>query len=99
MREVNVSIISNTTNIIEGSERAIILLPRDTILHIKNVFCSPKSNRNLLSFKDIRLNGYILRQTMKEILNIFISLELSQIKNMYWRNYQPSLMTYTTHIY
>ena len=58
MREVNVSTISATTNIIEGSGRATILLPRGTRLYIKNAFYSPKSNRNLLSFKDIRLNGY-----------------------------------------
>jgi len=58
MREVNVSTISGTTNIIEGFRRASILLPRGTRLHIKNAFYSPKSNRNLLSFKDIRLNGY-----------------------------------------
>jgi len=60
MREVNVSTISGTTNIIEGSGRAIILLSRGTRLHIKNAFYSPKSNRNLLSFKDICLNGYYI---------------------------------------
>jgi len=58
MWEANVSIISDTTNIIEGYGRAIILLPRGTRLHIKNACYSPKSNRNLLSFKDIRLNRY-----------------------------------------
>jgi len=58
MQEVNVSTIFDTTNIIEGSGRAIILLQRDTRLHIINAFYSLKSNRNLLSFKDIRLNGY-----------------------------------------
>jgi len=60
MREINVSIISRTTNIIEGSGRATVLLPRGTRLYIKNAFYSPKSNRNLLSFKDIRLNGYYI---------------------------------------
>jgi len=58
MQEVNVSTIFGTTNIIEGFRRAIVLLPRGTRLHIKNAFYSPKSNRNLLSFKDIRLNVY-----------------------------------------
>jgi len=58
MREVNVSTISGTTNIIEGFGRATVLLPRGTRLNIKNAFYSPKSNRNLLSFKDIRLNEY-----------------------------------------
>jgi len=44
MREVNVSTISGTTNIVECSGRATILLPRGTRLHIKNAFYSPKSN-------------------------------------------------------
>jgi len=52
MREVNVSSISGTTNIIEGFRRVIVLLPRGTRLHIKNAFYSPKSNRNLLSFNE-----------------------------------------------
>jgi len=38
MRGVNVSIIYGTTNTIEGSRRAILLLPRGTRLHIKNAF-------------------------------------------------------------
>jgi len=33
--EVNVSTIFGTTNIIEGSRRATVLLPRGTRLHIK----------------------------------------------------------------
>jgi len=49
-------------------------------LHIKNAFYFPIFNRNLLSFNDIHLTDIILRQTMNEILNIFISLELSRIK-------------------
>jgi len=57
MREVNDSTIYGTTNIIEGSQRATILLSRGTRLHSKNAFYSPKSNINLLSFKDIYLNG------------------------------------------
>jgi len=58
MQEVNISAIYSTTNIIGGSGRAIVLLQRGTRLHIKNAFYSPKSNKNLLSFEDIRLNEY-----------------------------------------
>nr|KYP53265.1 hypothetical protein KK1_024892 [Cajanus cajan] len=47
----------DTTNIIEGSGRVNILLPGGTKLHIKNALYSFKSYRNLLSFKDIHLNG------------------------------------------
>ena len=35
-----------------------MLLHGGTILHIDNALYSPKSHRNLLSFKDICLNGY-----------------------------------------
>nr|KYP75465.1 hypothetical protein KK1_008200 [Cajanus cajan] len=48
----------DTTNIIEGSRIANILLLKDTKLHIKNALYFSKSYRNLLSFKDIRLNGF-----------------------------------------
>nr|KYP43614.1 hypothetical protein KK1_034945 [Cajanus cajan] len=48
----------DTTNIIEGSRKANILLLKDTKLHIKNALYFSKSYRNLLSFKDIRLNDF-----------------------------------------
>jgi len=38
MQEVNISAISSTTNIIGDSGRAIVLLQRGTILHIKMHF-------------------------------------------------------------
>jgi hypothetical protein len=59
-REASVHTISGTTKIIEGSGRANISLYEGTQLHIENALYSSKSNRNLLSFKDIRLNGYHL---------------------------------------
>jgi len=81
MWEVNVSTISSTTNIIEGSERVIVLLPKDTRLHIKNAFYSPKSNRNFLSFKDIRLNGYHIETNNEgDIEYLYITQIESNIK-------------------
>ncbi|KAG4382796.1 hypothetical protein AAZX31_14G149000 [Glycine max] len=62
MQEINLSSISSTTNIIEGSERANILLPRGTKLCVDNALYSSKNNRNLLSFKDIHLNGYHIKK-------------------------------------
>jgi len=55
-REANVNTISGTTKIIEGSGRAIISLYGGTQLYIHNALYSSKSNRNLSSFRDIRLN-------------------------------------------
>jgi hypothetical protein len=59
-KEANVNTISGTTQIIEGSGRAIISLYGGTQLYIDNALYSSKSNRNLLSFRDICLNGYHL---------------------------------------
>ncbi|RDX60110.1 hypothetical protein CR513_61779, partial [Mucuna pruriens] len=58
MQEVDVSTISRTTNIIEGSKKANILLHGGTKLHIDNALYYSKSHINLLSFKDICLNAY-----------------------------------------
>ncbi|CAN1250021.1 Copia protein [Linum perenne] len=65
MREANVSTISGSTNIIEGSGRANVLLHGGTKMHIEDALYSTKSCRNLLSYKDIRRNGYHI-ETMEE---------------------------------
>ena len=52
------TIISDTTNLVDGSGRANIMLPNETRFHINDVLYSSKSKRNLLSFKDIHINGY-----------------------------------------
>ena len=54
----NVQTISSPVDLIKGSGRATIVLPNSTKFQIDDVFYSNKSNRNLLSFKDIRQNGY-----------------------------------------
>ena len=54
----NVQTISGSVNLIKGSGRATIVLPNGTKFQIDNALYSKKSNQNLLSFKDIRQNGY-----------------------------------------
>ena len=63
--ETNIHTISGTTNLIEGSGRACILLPEGTKLIIDDALYSSRSRRNLLSFKDIQNNGYHI-ETMNE---------------------------------
>ena len=63
--KANVSTIFSTTNLVEGSRRANIMLPNGTRFHINDSLYSSKSRRNLLSFKDIRRNGYHI-ETMNE---------------------------------
>ena len=65
----NVSTISGTANLIEGFGRANIMLPNRTWFHINDALYSSKSTRNLLSFKDIRRNGYHI-ETMNECIYI-----------------------------
>ena len=73
LTNANVSTISGTSNLIEGSERANIMLPNETKFHINDALYSSKSTRNLLSFKDIRKNGYhieTMNKSNKECLYI-----------------------------
>ena len=67
------STISGTSNLIEGSERANIMLLKGTRFHINDALYFGKSIRNLLSFKDICRNGYhieIMNDGNKECLYI-----------------------------
>jgi GAG-pre-integrase domain len=63
--ETHVNIIYSISNLTEGSRRAYILLPKGTKLIINDALYSSKSRKNLLSFKDIRRNGYHI-ETMTE---------------------------------
>ena len=49
----NVNTISGPVDLIQGSRRATIILPRGTKIHINDSLYSAKSKLNLLSFKDI----------------------------------------------
>ncbi|KAB2041865.1 hypothetical protein ES319_D02G177400v1, partial [Gossypium barbadense] len=57
MQKASVSSTLGSTKIIEGSGRANILLPRGIKFQMNDELYSPKSQRNLLSFKDIFHNG------------------------------------------
>ena len=59
------STIYGTSNLIEGSGIANIMLPNGTRFHINDALYSSKLTRNLISFKDICKNGYHI-ETMNE---------------------------------
>jgi len=65
LQDAVVHTISGSAKLIEGSGRATIMLPCGTKVDINKALYSPKSQRNLLSFKDIRRNGYHI-ETMCE---------------------------------
>ena len=56
LTNANVSTISSTQNLIEGSGRGNIMLPNGTRFHINDALYSSKSSRNLLNFKYIYRN-------------------------------------------
>nr|KYP45712.1 hypothetical protein KK1_032711 [Cajanus cajan] len=71
----------DTTNIIEGSRRANILLLKDTKLHIKNALYFFKPYRKLLSFKDIRLNEFYIETNNEEYVEYLYVTKLHLNKN------------------
>ena len=81
----SVSTISGTSNLIEGSGRANIVLPNRTRFHINDALYSSKSRRNLLSFKDIRRNGYHIALQEIHSLPTKITDRLNSVGN-YRRN-------------
>ena len=62
LRKANVRTIFGLVEMIDVSGNATIMFPNGTMLHIEDALLSIKTKRNLLSFKDVRRNGYISRQ-------------------------------------
>ena len=58
LKNATISTIAGIASLIEGHDQANILLPMGTHLEISDALYSPNSKSSLLSFKDIRLNGY-----------------------------------------
>ena len=71
LAQSNVHTISGPVDLIKGSEKATIILPKGTKLQIEDALYSNKSSRNLLSFKDIRRNGYHI-ETMNHDENEYL---------------------------
>ncbi|TYJ11033.1 hypothetical protein E1A91_A11G248100v1, partial [Gossypium mustelinum] len=65
MSNAHVNTISGSSKLTEGFVRTIILLSKGTKFVIDDTLYPTKSQRNLLSFKDIRLNRYHI-ETMNE---------------------------------
>ena len=61
LSKAKINTISSSSNLIEGSRRANIMLSKRTKIRIDDTLYSSKSRRNLLSFKDIRGNGYHIK--------------------------------------
>ena len=66
--------------IIIGSGRACFSMPNGTKFEIDNALYSPKSCRNLLSFKDIRRNGYHVETMNKNVVEYLCITSLNSEK-------------------
>ena len=71
MHKANVHTISSPAEIIDGSRNTTIILPNGTTLHIEDALLITRSKRNILSFKDVRCNGYQL-ETIYENNNDYL---------------------------
>ena len=79
--------ISGSAKLIEGSGRANILLPGGTKIHIYDALYSTKSQRNLLSFKDIRRNRYHIETTNEDNTEYLYITNVVSSKKIYLKNY------------
>ena len=57
LKKDSVNTIYDSSNLIKGSGRVNIILPKGTKFCIDDALYTSKSRRNLIIFKDIRLNG------------------------------------------
>ena len=71
LAQSNVHTILGPVNLIKGFGKATIILPKGTKLKIEDALYFNKSSRNLLSFKDIRRNGYHI-ETMNHDANEYL---------------------------
>ena len=95
----NVGTISGTSNLIEGFGKASFMLPNETQVFIKNALYSSKSRRNLLSFKDIRLNGFHIETTNENDNEyLLITSTISGKKNILEKLHSISSGLYTMKI-
>jgi len=65
LRKANIQTISGPVNIIDGYGITTVILPNGTTLYLEDALLSGRSKRNLLSYKDVRRNGYHL-ETVNE---------------------------------
>lgn len=63
----NISIIYGLIELIDVSDNATLTMPNGITLNIENAILSSKSNKNLLSFKDIRLNGFHIETQYEDV--------------------------------
>ena len=97
----NVQTISGPVDLIKGSRRATIVPLNDTRFQIDDALYLHKSNRNLLSFKDIHRNGYHI-ETMSHNGNEYLLITgqkqiLEQLISSSYGLYQTTIRPLESH--
>ncbi|WZZ50510.1 hypothetical protein YC2023_050617 [Brassica napus] len=78
LTNITVNTISGPADLIEGIGKAHFTLPIETKFSINNTLFSPNSKRNLLSFKDIYLQGFDTQSVTEDGKKyMYITLEKS----------------------
>jgi hypothetical protein len=106
LNKASVNTISGSSNRVEGSGRANIILPKGTKFCIDDGLYSFKSRRNLIIFKDIRLNGYHVETTNEGnneyfyITSIISSqkLILEKLSAFFFELYYTTIRTIESHV-
>lgn len=87
MSEADVYTLSCGTELIESSGGDNIILAGQTQSTVNNALFYTRSQRNIITFKDIHHNGYHIETGVKGILNTSISQLLFRVRNICWINY------------
>jgi hypothetical protein len=88
LTKANVTTISGSADLIEGSDRAHIRLTHGTQLFIEEALYSSRSRRNVQSFMDIHFD-IILRPQMIIMWNTFALFPILTAKGIYWKSWLP----------
>lgn len=89
----NVNIMLGLIDLILVFKRVTIVLPSGTKIYINDDLYYANSNQNLLSFKDIRQNGYHIVTTNNGSNEYVLCLFLGE--NKFWKNF---LLTHVGYI-
>ena len=93
-------VVNKKKNLIVCSGRATLLLHGGTQIYIDDALYSSKSQRNLLSFKDIRRNGYHVETTNEENIEyLYITSKISDKKKMHIGKIVYVFLRFVLHIY
>ena len=85
LHKANVQTISSSIEIIDCSGKATIILSNGTTLYFEDTLLSNRSKKNLLSFKDVRRNGYHLEIINENNNNCLCFTSYKMGRTIHWK--------------